>query len=392
MGLFRKNPNESAYTGGQKHWADVIKNTGIGGDLVWRQPEEDFNTNSTLIVNPGEQAVFIKGGVIQEVFDNGTYQLSTENYPFISRLRNAFTGGISTFNCFVYFVRTASSVEIKWGTDSPIQVRDPLTKMRTELLARGAYRIKIGNAGVFLHKTLGNNIDSFSPEEIKDYCDNEFLEQIKTRITQAVENSGKEILGISGRQIEISKAIEPVLHEIMEDAGIELLKFSIAAIDIADTQERAKFENAMSDRAVMDVLGDRWQAQQQVDIMKTMAANPHGSAGAEIGMGMAAGAAFFGMGQQFMQQQQQQPQQVQQAPPPVTPPPMVQYYIFINNQQVGPMNMSQMAAYVNSGQLNQSTLVWRDGMPQWAAAGSLAELAQLFAPATPPMPPTPPIP
>ena len=95
MALFNKNPNETAYVGGKKHWTDVIKNSGSGELLIWRQPEEDFNTNSTLVVMPGEEAIFIKGGVIEQVFENGTYKLSTENYPFISRLRNAFSGGIS---------------------------------------------------------------------------------------------------------------------------------------------------------------------------------------------------------------------------------------------------------------------------------------------------------
>ena len=70
MALFGRNPNEAAYTGGKKHWADVIKNTGPGELLIWRQPEEDFNTNSTLIVMPGEEAIFIKGGNIEEVFGN----------------------------------------------------------------------------------------------------------------------------------------------------------------------------------------------------------------------------------------------------------------------------------------------------------------------------------
>ena len=29
MALFSKNPNEVAYTGGKKHWTDVIKNSGL---------------------------------------------------------------------------------------------------------------------------------------------------------------------------------------------------------------------------------------------------------------------------------------------------------------------------------------------------------------------------
>ena len=66
MTLFR-NPNEAAYVGGRKHWTDVIKNTGNGEYLIWRQPEEDFNTNSTLVVMPGEAAIFVKSGVIEQL-------------------------------------------------------------------------------------------------------------------------------------------------------------------------------------------------------------------------------------------------------------------------------------------------------------------------------------
>ena len=59
MALFGKNSNEVAYTGGKKHWADVIKNTGPGELLIWRQPEEDFNTNSTYL-HQGRQ---YRGGI-----------------------------------------------------------------------------------------------------------------------------------------------------------------------------------------------------------------------------------------------------------------------------------------------------------------------------------------
>ena len=86
MSLFKKNPNEAAYYEGKKHFIDVIKNSGDNSFLIWRQPEEDFNTNSKLIVMPGETAIFVKGGNIEQTFDEGTYELNTNNYPFISRL------------------------------------------------------------------------------------------------------------------------------------------------------------------------------------------------------------------------------------------------------------------------------------------------------------------
>ena len=195
MGLFNnKNPNEAAYQGGKKHWTDVIKNTGDGNLLIWRQPEEDFNTNSTVIVMPGEEAIFVNQGVIEEVFENGTYKLSTNNYPFISRLRNAFSGGISTFNCVVYFVRKASSVEIKWGTDSPIQVRDKVLGIATKLRARGSYKIQVDNSAKFLETVIGNNIQCATQDDLNKFFITQFQSKIKSAVAKELGASETEVL------------------------------------------------------------------------------------------------------------------------------------------------------------------------------------------------------
>lgn len=322
MGLFNnKNPNETAFTGGKKHWADVIKNTGSGELLIWRQPEEDFNTNSTLIVMPGEEAIFIKGGTVEQTFENGNYKLSTENYPFISRLRNAFTGGISTFNCVVYFVRKAHSEEILWGTDSPIQVRDKMLGIATKLKARGAYKVQIDNPVKFLEKLIGNNVPFQFQEELSKYFINEFQSKIKSSITRAANESTQELLGIEARLDEFSDAISPFMHETLIEYGLKLVKFSIAAINIDDDELRirydeigidaiAKMRNAHADKSVMGILGDDWAKQQQIDILKGIANNEGGggiaSAGAGLGMGLAAGGVFGNMAQQTFNQQPNQ--------------------------------------------------------------------------------------
>jgi len=331
MALFEKNRNEAAYVGGKKHWADVIKNSGPGDLLIWRQPEEDFNTNSTLIVMPGEEAIFIKGGNIEQTFDNGTYKLSTENYPFISRLRNAFTGGISTFNCVVYFVRKAHSMEILWGTSSPIQVRDKLLGIATKLKARGAYKIQVDNPQKFLTKLIGNNINIMDQQSLlDDYFANEFQGKIKSSITRALNETQTELLGIEAHIEEFAETVEPFLGEVFTDYGLKIIKFSIAALDIEGDELRrrydeigmdaiAKMRNAQADKGVMDVLGDNWAKQQAANILGTVAANPGTgggmtSAGAGLGMGMVAGGAFGNMAQQMFT-----PLQQQQTSPPAAP-------------------------------------------------------------------------
>lgn len=304
MSLFKKNPNESAYVGGKKHWADVIKNSGSGDLLIWRQPEEDFNTNSTLIVMPGEEAIFIKGGVIEQIFTNGTYTLSTENYPFISRLRNAFTGGISTFNCLVYFVRKAHSKELLWGTSSPIQMRDPELRIMTSLRARGSYKMRIDNSALFLEKLVGNNTFVFTQEELDDYFRNEMEMNIKDIISNFIINSRMEILGICIQQKTLAGMLEVFIRAIFVNYGLYIERFAIVDINIPETDpNRQKLEEAFARKGEMTILGEDWGRQTAAKILSDLANNPGAggvaSAGAGMGMGLAAGGVFGGMAQQL---------------------------------------------------------------------------------------------
>lgn len=337
MGIFGINPNEVAYVGGKKHWTDVIKNSGPGDLLLWRQPEEDFNTNSTLIVMPGEQAFFVNGGVVEQVFkESGTYKLTTNNYPFISRLHNAFSGGISTFNCVVYFVRKAYSAEIFWGTSSPIQVRDKLLGVATKIKARGSYKIEIENPVLFMEKLVGNNVPFQTQEDLNRYFMNEFQMEIRSVLTQALNETETELLGIEGRIKEFSGIIEPSIQEMLSTYGLNCIRFVIAALEVDDDELRRKYDEigmdniakireAQADMAVMTAMGDNWQKLQAAQILRDLANNPGAggiaAGGAGIGLGVAAAGVFGGMAQQLMSPmnvggQQTTPQPVQ---PQVTP-------------------------------------------------------------------------
>lgn len=323
MSLFGRNPNEEFYNGGRKHWTDVIKNSGPGELLIWRQPEEDFNTNSTLVVMPGEQAIFIKGGNVEQVFENGTYRLSTENYPFISRLRNAFSGGISTFNCVVYFVRRADSQEIIWGTDSPIQVRDKVWGVRTEAKVRGAYKVRIDNPVKFLEKLVGNNIQYQTQDELKKYFMNEFQGKIKSAVSRYLNSLEQELIGIDAYIDDLSEQIQPRIDEIVQDYGLRCISFALSGLDVDTSKYDAIDESqiaaigkanlARGDRSYMDIMGEDWGRQQAANILGDLARNPGaggvGAMGAGMGMGMAAGSVFGNMANQMFEpmHRQQQP-------------------------------------------------------------------------------------
>lgn len=73
----------------------------------------------------------------------------------------------------------------------------------------------------------------------------------------------------------------------------------------------------------------------------------------------------------------------------VTPPPIpvVAYHIAVNGQATGPFDITTLTQMANAGQITTDSLVWKNGMAQWAKAGSIDELKGLFT-GMPPIPPT----
>lgn len=312
MGLFgSKNSGNLQY---DKHFINVIKNTGEGDFLIWRQPEEDFNTNSKLIVMPGETAIFVDGGNVVQTFDEGTYQLSTNNYPFISRLKNTISGGVSTFNCVIYFFRKADSKEIKWGTDRPINVRDKVFGILTDVKARGVYKVRITNPVLFLEKMVGNNIRYQEQTDLDDYFNSQMMTKTKSVVTKFLNNYQNEFIGIEQYLDEISEQLMPQINEMMSEYGLQCVNFSIMALDVntdkynnidqAQIDSVKMMKRATGEQVYMQTLGNNWDKMQSAKILSELAQNEGAgnftSIGAGLSAGMFAGNAFGQMAQQMV--------------------------------------------------------------------------------------------
>lgn len=413
MGWFgisnKKDPKEAAYDSGKKNFKEVIENEAPGGLLYAIDRRENFNTGSTLTVHPGEVALFEKNGNISEEFESGRYELSTENYAFISRIRNMFTGGASSFNCRIHFFRDADSSEIKWGTQSPLIVEDNIYNEEAKLGVAATYKIKIDNPTKCLKKLLGNGVYFKSEVEMNKYWSGEFSSIIREITHNALKEYPKSLYDVLDQTMTISNMLREPIANVMSDYGIKLVKFSIVSINILDDfvervrnhknivrnaqlEAQAKVTTAQGDQAMFNILGENWDRMQRVEIMKEIAQNPgSGMAGmgAEFGIGIGAMGAFAGMTNQVINQQMgTTPQTGSPTPPPIQ---KTTYYLYINNQQMGPYDIQALGMFVKGGQLTPQTLVWKEGLPEWIPAEN-TELRQLFAqvPPTPPTPPTPP--
>ena len=78
-----------------------------------------------------------------------------------------------------------------------------------------------------------------------------------------------------------------------------------------------------------------------------------------------------------------QPIQNGMTPPPV---PVVMYNVAVNGQATGPFDINTLQQMAMTGQFTADSLVWKAGMSEWAKAGGVAELKELFKNVMPPIP------
>ena len=236
----------------------------------------------------------------------------------------------------------------------------------------------------------------------------------KNYVVNCPVNNNIPLLQLERSVLEISEALQANLApEFEEDFGINLKRVDLSAIEIDKESEnyaefvrltkeqqarRAEIETEQYERvSKLSAESQFIQAHainQQTEVLRTAAESMGQMGGMNFGggdlnpagmmMGMAVGGA---MGQQMTGimsgvGQMSQPSQV----PPL--PQSVNYMVAINGQQYGPYNFQQMQQMAQSGQINAQVLVWTQGMPQWVMAGSVPELAKLFAATPPPLPQT----
>ena len=309
---------------------DVIQNEGgltRKGLIAWRDQHEDFNTNATLVVNPGEEAVFVDQGDISEVFPPGRYVLKTMNKIIIRSFREALSGGKSTFPCRVFFIST-EQFNVKWGTTTAITYNCPEIGHGARLLGNGEYVIRVIDSPAFIQKLLRDSY-GFSADDMSRLLLSFIFQDVAKIITDILYKNKIVSLDLTSHWDEMADEAKPLVQKLFDNRGfgLELVDFSVRLeLDPkqAEQYEKLKRETMLkgsAEKGVYDMMGGQiWQQIKGMEVMKDLANNTGSGGiagmGAGLGMGMAAGGAFGTMaGQVFGQPQQQQYQQQYQQQP-----------------------------------------------------------------------------
>jgi len=344
--------------------------------LAYRFPRynNEIKMGAQLVVREGQAAVFVNEGKLADVFQPGTYTLTTQNLPILATLKGWKYGFNSPFKAEVYFIAMRQWTDQKWGTQNPIMLRDPEFGP-VRIRAFGTYAMRVADPAIFLRQLVATD-PSFEAFEIS----NQLRNTIVSRFADVIGAAKIPVLDMAGDYDKLSKLALSNIKPDLASLGLELTLFYIENISLPE-----EVETALDTRTKMGVLGDlnQYTRYQSATAIGDAAKNPSGVAGAGVGLG--AGVAIGNqMAGQLNAAMSGAPSAAGAGAPPALP---ATFFVAIGGQQTGPHDHAALGALARQGQLTRETLVWRNGMPQWVAAGSLPELAAAFAEVPPPLPP-----
>ena len=153
--------------------------------FVWKYPSEDLKIGSQVIINQGQEVIFVKGGEVLDILEPGTHTLSTGNIPLLNKLINLPFGGSTPFSAEVWYINKTVKRDLKWGTPSPIQIMDNTLGFPVSARAFGKWGARIENSRSFLTQIVGSQLTA-DDEKINNYFTGEIIQSLSKVIATAI--------------------------------------------------------------------------------------------------------------------------------------------------------------------------------------------------------------
>jgi len=288
-----------------KQFIDVIQWTEPeNGVLAYRYPMQDMEIQNggKLTVRESQMAAFVNEGRIADIFGPGLYTLNTQTLPILTYLMNWDKAFQSPFKSDVYFFSSRMQTDQRWGTATPITIRDKEFGA-VRLRGYGIYSWHVSDARAFHTKVSGTR-ELYTVPDIEGQLRN----TIVGRMTDTFAQSTIPFLDMAANQIELGSRIAEGLKPMFADLGLTLDSFVVENLSLPE-----ELQKLLDTRIGMTMIGDmgRYTQYQVANSLPVAAANEGGGGVAGIGVGLGAGLT--------MAQQMMNALKPGEAPPPAGP-------------------------------------------------------------------------
>jgi membrane protease subunit (stomatin/prohibitin family) len=266
-----------------KQFIAVIEwNEPADGILAYRFPMRDLEIENggKLTVSESQMAAFVNEGTIADVFGPGLHTLNTRNLPLLTDLMNWGKAFESPFKSEVYFFSTRLQIDQKWGTATPITIRDKEFGA-IRLRCYGIYSYRITDPRVFFNQISGTR-DSYLAADLEG----QLRDTIVGCMTESFATSDLSFLDMAANQTVLGEKIAGQIKPAFSALGLGLDKFVVENVSLPE-----ELQKVFDQRVGMNMVGDlgRYTLYAAAESLDLSAANTSGAAG--MGMGLGAGAA-----------------------------------------------------------------------------------------------------
>ncbi len=400
--------------------------------------ENSIRLGSSLRVKDGEVAVFVykqKNGTVQD-FIVGPFDqiIKTANLPVLANVVGLAYEGGTPFQAEIYFINLAQIIQMKFAVPF-FDVYDPrFSDFGVPVAVRGSISFKISDYRQFvkLHRMINFDLLDFQ-KQIKDAvcryvkdvvanapaANNIPVVQIETKIGQINDvaeydikerfrdSFGVDVSGVDIGAIEIDKSSEGYRQLMSVTKDMDTIKVQAQTEDYVERLRIQREEDQYAiHKQTQTVNIGAFQTEKQAEVgiaganaLGQMGANGagdinlSGNGGSGEGFNMAAMMASMAVGgavgqniagtMNNMMSGINQQLQTGATPPPI---PTSVYHVAVNGQATGPFGLNALKQMVATGQFNENSLVWKEGMAEWVMAGTVDELKALFVTSMPPIP------
>jgi membrane protease subunit (stomatin/prohibitin family) len=277
----RSFPNMSLRDFIAKQWIDVIQWTEPGdGILAYRYPMQDMEIQNggSLTVRESQMAAFVNEGKVADIFGPGIYTLTTQTLPILTYLMNWDKKFQSPFKSDVYFFSTRIQTDQRWGTATPITIRDKEFGA-VRLRGYGIYSWHISDAKAF-HTKISGTRELYQVADLEGQLRNTII----GRMTNTFAESTLPFLDMAANQTLLGDKIAEGLKPMFADLGLTLDSFVVENLSLPE-----ELQKLLDTRIGINMLGDmnKYTQFQVANALPIAAANEGGIAG--IGAGLGAG-------------------------------------------------------------------------------------------------------
>ncbi len=257
---------------------------------LWSENGDEIKNASKLLIKPGQGAIFVYEGKVQAVHtQEGLYELSTANIPFITTLFKFMQAFESEHKVGIYFYWRTEMANNKWGTTAPIKYSDPVYKFPVGLRAFGNFSFTVTKPELFFANIVGARI-SFLVDDARKIISSRFVQPMSDLLAE----SGLSYIEVDKNRDELAAALTTKLAPDFDKLGFSMTDFRIENTDFdEDTNRRiGKIADTMAESHAAQAAGINYAQMQQLQAMRDAARNEGGAAGAGVGIG-----AGIGLGQ-----------------------------------------------------------------------------------------------